>query len=106
MTCRKCSKPLPERSGRGRPALYCSTGCRRAAEYEIRRLQATIERLEGKILHHREAIALDRSGCGLICCGLVPAQRRHLDVLTEQLAAAEQRFAVLLDDGGPTEDAG
>lgn len=47
--CVKCSRPLPERSGPGRPALYCSTACRRAAEYELRRVQASLEHVEEQV---------------------------------------------------------
>jgi len=47
--CVKCSRPLPERSGPGRPALYCSTACRRAAEYELRRAQSALEQVEEQV---------------------------------------------------------
>lgn len=43
--CRKCGADLPV-STSGRPATYCSTGCRRAAEYEIRRPSRRLESLE------------------------------------------------------------
>ncbi len=38
----------------GRPPSYCSTACRRAAEYELKRLQRHLERLEteGEELRH------------------------------------------------------
>jgi len=44
--CRKCGSELPTRTGRGRPAVYCSTGCRRATEYELRRVQKALEDIE------------------------------------------------------------
>lgn len=46
-TCLKCSAVLnPSGAGPGRPPTYCSTLCRRAAEYEIRRLQTLLGRAE------------------------------------------------------------
>jgi hypothetical protein len=46
--CLTCRAPLerPARPAAGRPPRYCSTACRRAAEYELRRLQRFLERLE------------------------------------------------------------
>ena len=43
--CLKCSAPL-EAPTTGRPPRYCTVGCRRAAEFELRRLQRHLERLE------------------------------------------------------------
>ncbi len=48
-TCRKCGRDLPASTGPGRPRSYCSTGCRRAAEYELRRLQKALEEVEEQI---------------------------------------------------------
>jgi hypothetical protein len=45
--CVKCERPLKP-TGVGRPPSYCSTGCRRAAEYELRRIQRHLERLEAQ----------------------------------------------------------
>lgn len=44
--CLKCKKPLPQRSGAGRPSLYCGAACRRTAELEIRRINNQLARLE------------------------------------------------------------
>jgi hypothetical protein len=46
--CSKCRTPLRPRAA-GRPPSYCSTGCRRAAEYELRRIQRHLERLETQL---------------------------------------------------------
>lgn len=43
--CVKCGAELSA-PPTGRPPTYCSTGCRRATEYELRRLQRRLERLE------------------------------------------------------------
>jgi hypothetical protein len=45
--CLKCRAPLTP-TDVGRPPTYCSTGCRRAAEYELRRIQRHLERLEAQ----------------------------------------------------------
>ena len=45
--CLKCRTPLTP-TAVGRPPSYCSTGCRRAAEYELRRIQRHLERLEAQ----------------------------------------------------------
>ena len=45
-TCRKCRRALPVSAATGRPRRFCSTGCRRAAEYELRRLQRQLEEVE------------------------------------------------------------
>ncbi len=47
-TCRKCGGPVDQTGGRGRPRAYCSTGCRRAAEREIRRADRAIEQMEDR----------------------------------------------------------
>lgn len=53
--CRTCSLELPAGSGRGRPSVYCSAGCRRRADSgrkrEVvsatdRRIQSLAERIE------------------------------------------------------------
>ena len=49
-SCLSCGVDLPPRSsGPGRPALYCSTGCRKQAELEIRRLEKHIDHAEQEI---------------------------------------------------------
>ncbi|MEV6912815.1 hypothetical protein [Amycolatopsis sp. NPDC051071] len=51
MKCRKCGRTLADRAGPGRKPVYCSPGCRRAAEYELRRIQRALEALEDE---HRD----------------------------------------------------
>ena len=44
--CVKCGKSIETTATTGRPPDYCSTACRRAAEYEInRRIEVLEERL-------------------------------------------------------------
>jgi hypothetical protein len=46
MTCASCGTELEPRTGPGRPAVYCSDGCRRFAEYKLRSLSRRIDKLE------------------------------------------------------------
>jgi hypothetical protein len=46
-TCVRCAAPLAK-PATGRPPSYCSTTCRRAAEFELRRCERRLERLEAK----------------------------------------------------------
>lgn len=46
--CLKCGRRI-EKGGRGRPAVYCSTGCRRSVEYELRRIQRHLEHAEHEV---------------------------------------------------------
>ena len=77
--CLKCQAPL-ERPEVGRPPSYCSTGCRRAAEYELRRLQRAIEGLEEYARNLRLQGDPDRQG---------PKVRQEID-------QAEKRLRLLL----------
>lgn len=45
MNCLTCERAI-EFSGKGRPPTYCSKFCRRVAEYEIRRIQRRLIKLE------------------------------------------------------------
>lgn len=46
--CIKCGTALDTTPRPGRPARYCGKACRRAAEFELRRLTAAIETLEDR----------------------------------------------------------
>ncbi len=81
-TCRKCGAPVEQTGGRGRPRSYCSVGCRRAAEREIRRADRAIEQMEERARWARINNA-DRASVAKY-----DAERVHL----------EQRLRDLLDD--------
>jgi hypothetical protein len=44
-SCKKCGVPI-QNPAMGRPKDYCSPACRRLAEFEIRRLNRELDRLE------------------------------------------------------------
>lgn len=97
-TCRKCGNALPERAGTGRPALYCSSACRRAAEYEIRRLSRRLERLEDERHHLRVSLNLhDAQGPGYY-----PHVRQQLvtraATVDDEIVMCEQRLRALLEE--------
>jgi hypothetical protein len=77
--CGKCETPLKP-TGVGRSPTYCSTGCRRAAEYELRRIQRHLERLEAQ----RESPMFAEGA-------------------EDAIATLEARLRILLDDGAVPE---
>lgn len=94
MTCVKCGKPLPERSGPGRPQVFCGKACRRVAEYELRRLQKALQGVEESLRHHRESLALS-DGYGFTCCGRKKAE--HVVIIDVERGGLEDRLRCLLD---------
>ncbi|MDP9222798.1 MAG: hypothetical protein M3P18_02895, partial [Actinomycetota bacterium] len=72
--CVKCGIPIVQ-SGQGRPSLYCSKECRRAGEYELRRIQHQLEELEDRERSSRQ----DRDGIGF-------GSGRPKKILREELA--------------------
>jgi len=47
-TCAKCGGEL-SRPATGRPPRYCSVGCRRATEFELRRLQGRLDAADEEV---------------------------------------------------------
>jgi hypothetical protein len=79
-TCVMCGAVLPRANPVGRPACYCSTTCRRAAEYGLRRVQSHLERVE------MQRDSIQRS---LDCGHYYPSRRaaqRELEVLDAAIA--------------------
>lgn len=101
LRCRKCGAALAERESRGRPATFCSTACRRASEFELRRANVAIDAVEKRASQHREQLAV-QPDMGLYCCGRGSALQRHLDWLEAEATRLELRMRQLLDDGEAT----
>lgn len=90
-TCRVCGAPL-ERKPVGRPPRYCSTTCRRAAEYALKRHNSHLLRLETQRDTIRRRLATER----------LPAawrrrDERELALIDESIASHEDELRRLLD---------
>ena len=92
MGCVKCGRAV-EQPPTGRPRSYCSTACRRTAEFEIRRLVRRIERLDTDLEHLR---GVRDDGIPDVY-GHSPKKRRSL--MAEGIKEAEARLRALLDTG-------
>ena len=51
-TCIKCHEPLRQ-PATGHPRWYCSPACRRSGEFEIRRIQQRLQKLEDMLVDQR-----------------------------------------------------
>lgn len=51
--CKKCGAPIAHSEVAGRPKTYCGSACRRAAELEVRRIDARLSRLERELMEIR-----------------------------------------------------
>lgn len=88
--CRKCGEPL-QKPARGPMPTYCSVGCRRAAEFEIKRVQEDLISLEAQL----GFCQADTSGIKHWPTGLTSPER--VPELQRSIAALEARFRDLLD---------
>jgi hypothetical protein len=57
--CLVCGEPLTKPKT-GRPPRYCSTTCRRSAEFSIKRLNAHLLQLEARRDHLRRRLQTDK----------------------------------------------
>jgi hypothetical protein len=96
--CVSCGSLLSQ-PATGRPRVYCSVPCRRAAEYELRRVQSlllTAERREQQARAAHELEIYDRA-----------STRRHLKFWTAEVARLKDQQRTLLsgvrDDDSPQE---
>lgn len=92
--CVKCFRPL-EQAQTGRPPRYCGEPCRRAAEYEVKRLQRRLETLEEDrrtLRHTRQGYHGNYSGRDKLGRDLKQA-RKDTD---QDIAEMETRLRVLV----------
>jgi hypothetical protein len=92
-TCLMCGAPLPPAKPTGRPARYCSTTCRRAAEYALRRTNAHLQRAE------MQRDSIQRS---LDCGHYYPSRRaaqREIEVLDAAIARYRAELRQLIGAG-------
>ncbi|SRR6266487_424915 len=91
--CLKCGNKLSDSAGkRGPSPSYCSEKCRRAAEFELRRIQRAIERAE------KERDAADLKAATVEYPGLVKDAETRRDWWTGQVDRLEARLRELLAD--------
>ena len=79
MQCVKCGSDLKVPKT-GRRPRYCGSGCRRAAEYELRRLQTAIENEENLERSYRQDIE------GAAAVGVGPSGARRMPYLKKRQA--------------------
>jgi hypothetical protein len=97
-TCFTCGQEL-HRAPTGRPGRYCSVGCRRATEHEIRRLDRKLEQLDTQLTE----VPPDGSP-SLEMMGTHPfhyhgrTPKEHRAYLQEQLRQTADRLRECLDD--------
>ncbi len=93
--CLKCGAPLPAPPATGRPPVYCGPGCRRAVEYEVRRITRRLEHNEDELQRLERRLAVP----------LTPYQSKTIvndvEVVRRQLAEDEARLAALLGGEQP-----
>lgn len=89
MTTCRCGAEI-EKPKTGRPAWYCSTACRRAAEYELRRWQSLLLRAQKEEQTAALAAVVGRLGYGS------PGERERAALAFWQ--GEVDRLAGLLDD--------
>ena len=94
--CAECGGQLVP-APTGRPARFCSTGCRRATEYRVTLTKRHIARLHEQLSAARIEDALEGE------YGNQRRRQRHMEVLTNEIETAEARLRELLDDDAEDE---
>jgi hypothetical protein len=92
-SCIKCGRKI-EKSATGRPPRYCGKGCRRAGEYELRRIQRHLEALEIQEAHYRMESDPATARCG----GDPKFMRAQHAWYAAEIARGEARLRDLLSD--------
>lgn len=84
--CIKCGSPIVDTKATGRPAVYCGTACRRAAEHEVRRINSLLEKLEQQASYAR--------------LGYAAPSPAHIKRLAAEIELQETRLRELLSHDG------
>ena len=93
--CRVCAAPLTI-PATGRPPRYCSVTCRRQAEYELKRINLHLSRVEWERDHLR-----DRLEEGRLSAVTRRAMERRFERLEADVARYEASLRRLLDYDEP-----
>lgn len=98
--CATCGTAI-EQTGKGRPAKYCGTPCRRSAEYMIKRFTERIERMEDArdgLLVEKAKLVTGTSLMAMVAGNTLPDVDAHLSVLEERIAHYEGELLEALAD--------
>ena len=85
-TCLICGTNIAAKPT-GRPPTFCSTGCRRMAEYDIKRLNATIVELEDQARRLRDPARIPYS-----------KDAEHAEFIQAEIGDAREKLRELLVD--------
>lgn len=83
-TCATCGNSLPPPADTGRPRRYCGEGCKRAAGYEITRINRLLEKLETRLSNSR--IFVEQYG----------TPGRDIPAIENEIALVRSRLLLLL----------
>lgn len=94
--CAHCGTKLPAPAKTGRPRTFCGEPCKRAAGYEVTRINRRLEKLEQELSDER--ISTTHSDCAQYsdCYGRLPAQR--IDAYELEISRTRTRLLELLTD--------
>lgn len=84
--CKVCNQELTQPT-KGRSRTYCNTTCRRMAEFEVRRINRRLERLEDRLINEQEPNPL-----------IEPDEIRITFLETEIFRQKQQLFDLIKED--------
>ncbi len=96
-SCARCGSPVQQPSS-GRPRVYCAVGCRRAVEYELRRLDAAVRYAERQFTLARARRAVARHAEDL------QAAQQLVDFWATESDEVKDLLEQLLAQAAPGED--
>lgn len=96
--CVRCGNAFEQTSGRGRPKRYCSTSCRRAAEFEIKRVNRHLGAAEFRLAHWQERLEQIRRGVGAL--GTEANAEEQIEFVERRVAELNERLEALLAQSG------
>ena len=94
--CANCGNKLSAPARIGRPRTFCGEACKRAAGYEVTRINRRLEKLEQELSDER--ITTTHSDCAQYTdvYGRLPAQR--IDAYEQEITRTRGRLLALLAD--------
>lgn len=102
--CPRCGTAFVQHAGWGARRIYCSTSCRRAVEFEIRRANRHLEGAERRLQAQRDRVVEIESGVGGL--GTLANARQQLDFARRRVGELTARLEELLAPGQLTEKEG